>query len=204
MSNRTTSPSSSLAQTWASVPPIMPDPIRAIFARAIRQSPRGSPGAEKAARGLDRRRRPCKARPCSSLDPAFLATSEALTSLALCEARLQLDARFAWIVLIPRLDGKVELEDLTTEEGAMLLSEVVVAGQAVRAIGAALGRPVEKLNVGQLGNLTRQLHVHVVGRRRDDPCWPGPVWGQGTAERLQRGGARRRKAAALTILADGG
>jgi diadenosine tetraphosphate (Ap4A) HIT family hydrolase len=116
-----------------------------------------------------------------SLDPAFLATSEALTSLALCEARLQLDARFAWIVLIPRLGDKVELEDLTTEEGAMLLSEVVAAGQAARAIGAALGRQVEKLNVGQLGNLTRQLHVHIVGRRADDPCWPGPVWGQGVA-----------------------
>ena len=117
-----------------------------------------------------------------SLDPAFLATSEPLASLALTEARLQLDARFAWIVLIPRLGGVVELEDLTTEQGAMLMSEIAAAGGAVRAIGEALGRPVEKLNVGQLGNLTRQLHVHVVGRRRDDACWPGPVWGQGVAE----------------------
>jgi diadenosine tetraphosphate (Ap4A) HIT family hydrolase len=41
---------------------------------------------------------------------------------------------------------------------------------------------VDKLNVGQLGNITRQLHVHVVGRRTDDPCWPGPVWSQGVAE----------------------
>jgi diadenosine tetraphosphate (Ap4A) HIT family hydrolase len=61
------------------------------------------------------------------------------------------------------------------------MAEIVVAGEAVRAVGAALGRPVEKLNVGQLGNVTRQLHVHVVGRRRDDACWPGPVWGQGEA-----------------------
>ena len=115
------------------------------------------------------------------LDPAFRATSEALPSLALCEARLQRDARFPWIVLIPRLDAVVELEDLSVEELAMLMSEIVAAGQAVRAIGDALRRPVEKLNVGQLGNITRQLHVHVVGRRADDPCWPGPVWGQGTA-----------------------
>jgi diadenosine tetraphosphate (Ap4A) HIT family hydrolase len=139
-----------------------------------------------------------------SLDPAFLATSETLTSLALSEARLQLDARFAWIVLIPRLGDKVELEDLTTEEGAMLLSEVAAAGQAVRAIGAALGRPVEKLNVGQLGNITRQLHVHVVGRRRDDACWPGPVWGQGTPELYSEVALAGARAAALTILADGG
>jgi diadenosine tetraphosphate (Ap4A) HIT family hydrolase len=52
----------------------------------------------------------------------------------------------------------------------------------VRAIGAARGRPVEKLNVGQIGNITPQLHVHVVGRRPDDMAWPGPVWGFGQAE----------------------
>src|ERR1700722_7318942 len=116
------------------------------------------------------------------LDPAFLATSEALPGLALCEARLQLDARFPWIVLIPRIDRAFELEDLSVEERAMLTAEIVFAGQAVRAVGAALGRPVAKLNVGQLGNITRQLHVHVLGRRADDPFWPGPVWGQGVAE----------------------
>ncbi len=115
------------------------------------------------------------------LDPAFQLTSIALPGLALCEARLQLDARFPWIVLIPRIGGMVELSDLSVEERAMLMAEIVVAGDVVRAVGAALGRPVEKLNVGQLGNITRQLHVHVVGRRQDDPCWPGPVWGQGEA-----------------------
>jgi diadenosine tetraphosphate (Ap4A) HIT family hydrolase len=114
------------------------------------------------------------------LDPAFLTTSATLPGLALCEARLQLDARFPWIVLIPRIERAVEIEDLSVEERAMLVAEIVTAGEAVRAIGAALDRPVEKLNVGQLGNITRQLHVHVVGRRADDPCWPGPVWGQGT------------------------
>jgi diadenosine tetraphosphate (Ap4A) HIT family hydrolase len=113
------------------------------------------------------------------LDPALLAHSAALTHLPLSEARLQLDARFPWIVLVPRIAGAVEIEDLSVEERAMLAAEIVLAGEAVRAIGAALRRPVEKLNVGQLGNLTRQLHVHVVGRRADDACWPGPVWGQG-------------------------
>ena len=135
------------------------------------------------------------------LDPAFPATSEALVSLALCEARLQLDARFAWIVLIPRLEGMVELEELTEEQGAMLLSEIGAASEAVRRVGAALGRPVEKLNVGQLGNLTRQLHVHVVGRRSDDPCWPGPVWGQGAAVKYGPEALERAKAAARLALA---
>ena len=134
------------------------------------------------------------------LDPAFLATSRALPGLALCEARLQLDARFPWIVLIPRVDRAFELEDLSVEERAMLMAEIVAAGAAVRAIGAALGRPVEKLNVGQLGNITRQLHVHIVGRRADDPCWPGPVWGQGAARDYAPDALETALAAASNVL----
>ncbi|HEX3699396.1 MAG TPA: HIT domain-containing protein [Phenylobacterium sp.] len=115
------------------------------------------------------------------LDPAFLATSEALGDLALCHVRLQADARFPWIVLIPRAEAARELEDLAPAERRLLMDEVLAAGHAVRAIGQALGREVAKLNVGQLGNITPQLHVHVVGRRLDDPAWPGPVWGSGEA-----------------------
>jgi diadenosine tetraphosphate (Ap4A) HIT family hydrolase len=42
-----------------------------------------------------------------------------------------------------------------------------------------LARP-DKVNVGALGNVVPQLHVHVVGRFLSDPAWPGPVWGFGT------------------------
>jgi diadenosine tetraphosphate (Ap4A) HIT family hydrolase len=116
------------------------------------------------------------------LDPAFVATSEALGELALSHVRLQRDARYAWLVLIPKAYAARELEDLAAGERDVLMEEIVRAGQAVRAVGQALGRPVEKLNVGQLGNVTPQLHIHVVGRRRDDAAWPGPVWGHGTAQ----------------------
>jgi diadenosine tetraphosphate (Ap4A) HIT family hydrolase len=115
------------------------------------------------------------------IDPAFLATSEPLGELALCHVRLQADARFPWIVLIPRVEAARELEDLSADQRRLLMDEVLAAGRAVRAVGLALARPVEKLNVGQLGNVTPQLHVHVVGRRADDPAWPGPVWGAGGA-----------------------
>lgn len=115
------------------------------------------------------------------LDPAFPATSHLLGELALCQARLQADARWAWIVLVPRTAGARELEDLAPDERLRLMDEILAAGQAVRAVGAALRRSVAKLNVGQLGNVTPQLHVHVVGRRLDDAAWPGPVWGCGTA-----------------------
>jgi diadenosine tetraphosphate (Ap4A) HIT family hydrolase len=118
----------------------------------------------------------------AKIDAAFLSTSEPLGELALCHARLQGDARFPWIVLIPRVEAAVELEDLTPEQRRLLTGEILSAGSAVRRIGETLGRPVEKLNVGQLGNVTRQLHLHVVGRRQDDPAWPGPVWGSGRPE----------------------
>lgn len=117
-----------------------------------------------------------------ALDPAFVATSAALGDMPLCEVRLQLDARYPWIVLIPRQTGLREIEDLSHADRIALMDEVVLAGKAVRAIGAALDLRVEKLNVGALGNVTPQLHVHVIGRRVGDPTWPGPVWGHSPAE----------------------
>lgn len=116
------------------------------------------------------------------LDAAFQGTSVFLADLSLCQARLQADARFPWLVLIPRVAAARELEDLSAHERARLMEEAVLAGAAVRAVGQALWRPVQKLNVGALGNVTPQLHLHVVGRRADDAAWPGPVWGAGAAE----------------------
>jgi diadenosine tetraphosphate (Ap4A) HIT family hydrolase len=114
------------------------------------------------------------------IDPAFLTTSHAVGELALCHVRLQDDARFPWLVLLPRVDGARELEDVPEAERGR--REILLAGAAARAVGAALRRPVEKLNVGALGNVTPQLHVHVVGRRADDAAWPGPVWGFGESQ----------------------
>lgn len=115
------------------------------------------------------------------MTPGFLTVSESLGDLKLCNARLYSDARFPWIMLVPRLAGLRELEDLSAADRLTLMDEILAAGNAVRAVGEALGRPVFKLNVGALGNLAPQLHVHVVGRREDDDAWPGPVWGAGSA-----------------------
>ena len=106
--------------------------------------------------------------------PAFEAGSVAAAEWPLCHVRLQDDARFPWLILIPRVEGAVELEDLSVEQRTMLMEETVRAGALVRRLGS-----VEKLNVGAIGNVTAQLHVHVVGRRRDDGLWPDPVWGRG-------------------------
>ncbi|RZJ90490.1 MAG: HIT domain-containing protein [Brevundimonas sp.] len=116
-------------------------------------------------------------------DPAFDAGSVFAADWPLCQVRLQDDARFPWLILIPRRVGMVELGDLEGADRALLWDEVLRAGEVVRALGERLGRPVDKLNTGAIGNVTAQLHVHVVGRRRDDALWPDPVWGRGPAER---------------------
>ena len=135
-----------------------------------------------------------------SLAQPFLETSEPLVSLKLCEARLQADARFPWVVLIPRRVGARELEHITNGDRAQLMEEIIAAGAAVRAIGAGLGRPVEKLNVGQIGIKTPQLHIHIVGRRADDECWPEPVWGRGEAVPYSDKALAAATAAALGVL----
>ena len=117
-------------------------------------------------------------------DPAFEAGSVFAADWPLCQVRLQDDARFPWLILLPRVDGAVELDDLTAEQRAALMEEMVRAGERVRALGQAAGRPVDKLNTAALGNVTRQLHVHIVGRRRDDGLWPDPIWGRHGAVRL--------------------
>lgn len=114
-------------------------------------------------------------------DAAFEAGSVVVGDWPLCQLRLQDDSRFPWLILIPRRAGLHEIEDLTPAERAALMDEVVRAGDMVRSLGQAAGRPVQKLNVAALGNVTAQLHVHVVGRRHDDGLWPDPVWGRGAA-----------------------
>ena len=73
---------------------------------------------------------------------------------------------------------------VSPQDQALLMAEVVACGPAVRAMGLARGFGVEKLNLGALGNVTPQLHLHLVGRRPGDPAWPGPVWGVGVADPL--------------------
>ena len=114
-------------------------------------------------------------------DPAFEAGSVVVCDWPLCQLRLQDDTRFPWLILIPRRAGLREIEDLTPAERAALMEEVVRAGDLVRSLGEAAGRPVQPLNVAALGNVTAQLHIHVVGRRPDDGLWPDPVWGRGAA-----------------------
>jgi diadenosine tetraphosphate (Ap4A) HIT family hydrolase len=110
-----------------------------------------------------------------ALDPRLEADTIPVGDLALCSVLLLNDARFPWFVLVPRRAGVSEVTDLSEPEAAALMGEIRVATRVM----LELAKP-DKVNVGALGNVVAQLHVHVVGRFRSDPAWPGPVWGFGT------------------------
>jgi diadenosine tetraphosphate (Ap4A) HIT family hydrolase len=111
-----------------------------------------------------------------ALHPRLAADTAPVTRLALCSVLLMNDARVPWLILVPEREGLAELHALARPERAALMEEIAAAS----AVLERLYRP-DKLNVGALGNVVPQLHVHVVGRYRSDAAWPGPIWGSGPA-----------------------
>ncbi len=111
-----------------------------------------------------------------TLDPRLAADSTAVAALGLCDLRLMNDARFAWLLLVPRRPGMAEIIDMEKPDRARLFEEIV---KVMGALKTATG--CDKLNVAALGNQVRQLHVHVIARFTGDAAWPGPVWGAGSA-----------------------
>ncbi len=113
-----------------------------------------------------------------ALDPRLAADTVFLGDLPLSRALMMNDARFEWIILVPRRAGLVEIIDLDARERAELMEEIAAVACVLQARAG-----VEKINVGALGNIVRPLHVHVVARREGDAAWPGPVSGFGAARR---------------------
>jgi diadenosine tetraphosphate (Ap4A) HIT family hydrolase len=115
-----------------------------------------------------------------TLDPRLASDTFEIADLGLSRALLMNDARYPWVILMPRRQGVVEITDLTSADRATLTEEIAHACAIVRALP-----DVEKVNVGALGNIVRQLHIHIVGRNAHDFAWPGPVWGAGSARPYQ-------------------
>lgn len=78
-----------------------------------------------------------------------------------------------WIFLVPRKENVRNMLDLTTEERLTLMKEIELAEKVM----TRLFNPTQ-INVAMIGNLTPQLHVHVICRYESDPYWPGTVWNQ--------------------------
>lgn len=112
-----------------------------------------------------------------ALDERLARDSRLLIRIGLCELRLQNDRRWPWLVLVPQRPGMSEVFELTPLDQAMLTFEMNMVATALKSATGAT-----KINVGALGNIVRQLHVHVIARNEGDAAWPGPVWGHGSAE----------------------
>ena len=98
-----------------------------------------------------------------------------------CQLLLKDNSAFPWILIVPETSEEVEdLHQLPAEQFA----EVVFLIRQVSQFMSDTFKP-EKLNVGCLGNILRQLHLHLVARSSDDPAWPDPVWGQAIEKKYQ-------------------
>lgn len=108
-----------------------------------------------------------------TLDSRLAADTVAVADLPLSALRLMNDATYPWLILVPRREGITEIVDLDPADRQQLIEEIATVSNLLRDMTRC-----DKLNVGALGNMVPQLHVHVIGRFNGDPAWPGPVWGK--------------------------
>lgn len=107
-----------------------------------------------------------------SLHPKLSELTTEIGDLPLSRVLLENDSNYPWLILVPRMAGVSEIIDLDPNEQVQLLGEIDAASRALKAAAT-----FEKLNVAALGNVVKQLHVHVIGRSSTDATWPKPVWG---------------------------
>ncbi len=121
-----------------------------------------------------------------TLHPRLAADTYRLGDLPLSRLILMNDKRFPWLILVPRQQEIREIIDLPPPERAILIEEIAGVSTALKAITKC-----GKLNVGALGNMVPQLHIHVIARFEGDAAWPGPVWGSGPPAAYQTQEAER-------------
>lgn len=110
------------------------------------------------------------------LDPRLANDTHFICALPLSDALLMNDARYPWVILVPRVDGLTELYQLNDSEQLQLTKESNFVAKALAGLVSA-----DKMNVAALGNVVSQLHIHHVARYIGDETWPAPVWGKGAA-----------------------
>lgn len=126
-----------------------------------------------------------------TLHPQLLADCHRLGRLPASHLLLHRNAAVPWLILVPET-GLTNLLDLPLQQRDAVLADSKRAADYLLGAGGA-----EHVNVAWIGNQVPQLHVHVIGRRRDDPCWPAPVWGHLKVQRAYPAEAVAQIAAAL-------
>ncbi|MER2494209.1 HIT domain-containing protein [Catenovulum sediminis] len=116
------------------------------------------------------------------LDARLDADCIEVADLELSRLLLMNNRNVPWLILVPRKDNAAELTDLTLSEQHVLLDEI----NLITRVQQKLFSP-DKINTAAIGNMVRQLHIHVIGRFKSDPVWPAPVWGNLAAEPYHEG-----------------
>ena len=102
---------------------------------------------------------------------AGLAAKDYVTDLKLCRVLFEDNCYYPWIFLVPKKENTKNMTDLTIEERLQLMREIALAESVMFKLFEC-----DQDNVAMIGNMTPQLHVHIVCRKVGDPDWPGTVW----------------------------
>lgn len=105
------------------------------------------------------------------IDERILSTSVILAEWPLSTVLLKNEKNYPWLILVPRKENVQEIYQLDAKDRALLMEEI----HQLSLIMQDYFNP-EKLNIGALGNIVAQLHIHVVGRKSNDPLWPQGIW----------------------------
>jgi diadenosine tetraphosphate (Ap4A) HIT family hydrolase len=106
-----------------------------------------------------------------SIDARLAADCYHLGSCGDADILLMNNAHYPWFIIVPhtRVIEYFQLEATLQQHINTLIKRL--------SVHIKTHYQVDKLNVASIGNLVAQLHVHLVGRRVNDPAWPGVVWG---------------------------
>jgi diadenosine tetraphosphate (Ap4A) HIT family hydrolase len=108
-----------------------------------------------------------------ALDQRLQQDTLVIGDFPLCRLLLSNDSNYPWFILVPRINGISEVFHLDVADQQKLWEETTGLAQWLND-----GLGADKMNIGALGNVVSQLHVHVIVRKRDDVAWPSPVWGK--------------------------
>jgi len=111
-----------------------------------------------------------------TIDPRIASSSFFVGDLSLSSLYLKNDANFPWLILVPRVAEAREIMTLSPSQQYQLMDEITLVSQALQQHSTP-----DKLNVGALGNIVEQLHIHIIGRYQNDLLWPHSVWQAGLA-----------------------
>jgi len=95
-----------------------------------------------------------------------------IKKLELSQLRIIKNSNNPWLLLIPEVDDIKEIHQLSHSQQQILMSEITKYSELMQ-----LQFKADKMNVGALGNMVPQLHIHIICRYKDDAAWPGALWG---------------------------